>query len=65
MTYGCKHEDDAIKAYEATMEITHTDFKILKCEVVISQELPWIHATPDFLVSCSSCGQDVGKSNVP
>lgn len=65
VTYGCKHEDDAIKAYEATMEITHTDFKISKCEVVISQELPWIHATPDFLVSCSSCGLGCGEVKCP
>ena len=27
VTYGCKHEDDAIKAYEEIMAMTHTDFK--------------------------------------
>ena len=53
VTYGCKHEDDAIKAYEQTMAMTHTDFKISKCGLVINEEYPWIHATPDFLVSCS------------
>ena len=43
VTYGCKHEDDAIKAYEEIMAMTHTDFKISKCGLVINQEYPWIH----------------------
>ena len=38
VTYGCKHEDDAIKAYEEIMAMTHT-LLIL----VINQEYPWIH----------------------
>ena len=43
VTYGCKHEDDAIKAYEEIMAMTRTDFKISKCGLVINQEYPWIH----------------------
>ena len=43
VTYGCKHEDDAIKAYEEIMATTRTDFKISKCGLVINQEYPWSH----------------------
>lgn len=47
------------------MAITLTDFKLSKCEVVISQELPWIHATSDFLASCSSCVLGCGEVKCP
>ena len=65
VTYGCKHEDDAIKAYEEIMAMTHTDFKISKCGLVKNQEYPWIHATPDLLVSCSCCGLGCGEIKCP
>ena len=64
VTYGCKHED-AIKAYEEIMAMTRTDFKISKCGLVINQEYPWFHATPDFLVSCSCCGLGCGEIKCP
>ena len=28
VTYGCKHEDDAIKAYEETMTMTYTEIQM-------------------------------------
>ena len=54
--HGCKHEADAIKAYEEEMKNSHADLKLLRCGLVINKEYPWIHATPDL---------DVEKSNVP
>lgn len=65
VTYGCKHEDDAIEADEEIMAMTRTDFKISKCGLVINQEYPWIHATPDVLVSCSCCGLGCGEIKCP
>ena len=44
VTYGCKHEDDAIKAYEEIMAMTHTDFKNFQV---------WISYKPG--VSLDSC----------
>ena len=63
--YGCKHEADAIKAYEAEMIKSHVDFKLSQCGLVINREYPWIHATPDFLVSCSCCGLGCGEVKCP
>lgn len=63
--HGCKHEADAIKAYEAEMVKSHVDFKLSQCGLVINQQYPWIHATPDFLVSCSCCGLGCGEVKCP
>ena len=62
---GAKHETDAIKAYEEEMKNSHTDFKLSWCGLVINQEYPWIHATPDFLVSCTCCGMGCGEVKCP
>ena len=63
--YGCKHKADAIKAYEVEMIKSHVDFKRSQCGLVINREYPWIHATPDFLVSCSCCGLGCGEVKCP
>ena len=63
--HGCKHEADAIKAYEEEMKNSHVDFKLTQCGLVVNQEYPWIHATPDFLVSCSCCGLGCGEVKCP
>ena len=34
--YGCKHEADANKAYEAEMIKSHVDFKLSQCGLVIN-----------------------------
>ena len=65
MLHGCKHEADAIKAYEQEMKNSHADFKLSRCGLVINQEYPWIHATPDFLVSCTCCGLGCGEIKCP
>ena len=62
---GCKHKADAIKAYEAERIKSHVDFKLSQCGLVINREYPWIHATPDFLVSCSCCGLGCGEVKCP
>jgi len=63
--HGCKHEADAIKAYEAEIIKSHADFQLSQCSLVMNREHPWIHATPDFLVSCSCCGLGCDEVKCP
>ena len=63
--HGCKHEADAIRAYENQMKNDHVDFKITTCGILINQEHPFIHATPDFLTSCACCGLGCGEVKCP
>ena len=53
--HGYKHEADAIKAYGEEMKNSYADLKLSQCGLVINKKYPWIHATPDFLVSCTCC----------
>ncbi len=34
---------------------TQVNFNVIKCDLFINQEHPWMHATPDFLCSCVCC----------
>ena len=63
--HGWKHETDAIKAYEEELKNSLSDFKLSQCGLVINQEYPWIHATPDLLVSCTCCGLGCGEVKCP
>ncbi|XP_078349685.1 uncharacterized protein LOC144634562 [Oculina patagonica] len=63
--HGCKHEQDAINAYEKIMKETHVNFRIVKCGLFINEEHPWLHASPDFLCSCDCCGEGCGEVKCP
>ena len=63
--HGCKHEDDAIRAYEAVMTKHHKNFKVSKCGLLINKGLPFLHATCDFLCSCDCCGLGCGEVKCP
>jgi len=63
--HGCKHEDDAIKAYEAEMKCTHVNFQLTRCGLFINEQYPYLHATPDFLTSCDCCGFGCGEVKCP
>ena len=63
--HGCKHEDTAIKAYTAYMEQKHINFKVARCGTYIDPELPFLHATPDFLCHCDCCGFGCGEVKCP
>lgn len=47
------------------MSANHKDFASEKCGVFIDKEHPWMHATPDFLCSCSCCGKGCGEVKCP
>ncbi|CAH3156978.1 unnamed protein product, partial [Pocillopora meandrina] len=63
--HGCQHEQEAISAYEEIMKKEHINFKIEKCGLIINEEYPWLHATPNFLCSCDCCGEGCGKVKCP
>ena len=63
--YGCKYEESAIKAYEQVMKEHHVNFELKRCGLFINKEYPYIHATPDFLVSCDCCGLGCGEVKCP
>ena len=63
--HGCRHEQDAINAYEEIMQKTHTNFKVHKCGLFINEDYPYLHATPDFLSSCDCCGEGCGEVKCP
>lgn len=63
--YGIKHEDDAIRAYEKAMEDKHTNLRVTRCGVIINEQHPFLHAMPDFLVTCDCCGEGCGEVKCP
>ena len=63
--HGCKHEGIAIKAYELVMKKKRINFQVKKCGTFINKQYPWLHATPDFLISCDCCGEGCGEVKCP
>ena len=63
--HGCKHEKQALAAYELAMKERHVIFKVKECRMFVNQEYPWLHATPDFLCSCDCCGEVCGEIKCP
>ena len=63
--HGCHHEEEAIRAFEEIMKKQHINFKIDKCGLMINEEYPCLHATPDFLCSCDCCGEGCGEVKCP
>ena len=39
----------------------HANFKLERCGMFINKDYQFIHATPDFLVSCDCCGLGCGE----
>lgn len=63
--HGIKHEDNAITAYEMAIEDLHTNVRVTRCGVIVNEQHPFMHATPDFLVSCDCCGDGCGEVKCP
>ena len=47
------------------MKKEHINFKIEKCCLMINEEYPWLHATPDFVCSCDCCGEGCVEVEYP
>ena len=63
--HGCKHEQDAVNAYEKVMNEKHVNFRVVRCGLFIKKQYPWLHASPDFLCSCDCCGEGCGEVKCP
>ena len=55
LKWGCSHEGAIITAYTEFMKTRHSDFKCSKNGVFISEEYPFIEASPDGMI-CSGAG---------
>ncbi len=64
-SWGCDHEQHALKVYIANMEKQHRNFKILPSGLFLSTQYPFIGATPDSLVSCDCCGNGCVEVKCP
>ena len=63
--HGQRHEGDAVNAYEAAVKTGHVNLTVKKCGLFINKEHEFVHATPDFLVSCDCCGTGCGEVKCP
>ena len=63
--HGCKHENQAIAAFETSMKKQHVNYRTIKCGMFINKQYPWLHATPDFLSWCKCCGYGCGEVKCP
>ena len=59
---GCRHEGAVITAYTKFMKTRHSDFK---CRFFISEEYPFIGASPDGMTDCLCCGAGVPEVKCP
>ena len=54
--WGCMHEKTALNLYRSTIEELHENVKTETCGLFLSENDPYLGASPDGLVSCSCCG---------
>ena len=47
------------------MSMSHKNFEISKCGLLINKEFPFLHATCDFLCSCDCCSLGCGEVKCP
>lgn len=59
------HEQDALRAYKDKMTAQHTNMAIRDAGLFISQERPYIGASPDAIVMCDCYGQGVVEVKCP
>lgn len=47
------------------MKTNHVNFKVKECGLVINEDMPWLHATPDIFCECDCCGEGIGEVKCP
>jgi hypothetical protein len=62
---GCKYEEYGIKAYKQHMKTRHVNFEVKRCGLFINKQYQFLHATPDFLMSCDFCRLGCGEVKCP
>ena len=54
--WGCKYEKTLKELYLSLMQEEHINLKLTESGFYISQEQPFLEATPDALIHCDCCG---------
>lgn len=57
--WGCSHEKDAIECFSKIGKDSQINLKVSASGFVISEDYPFIGASPDGFVSCQCCGDGV------
>ena len=57
--WGCKNEKTAKELYLLLTQEEHLNFKLTESGFYISQEEPFLGATPDALIHCDCCSDGV------
>ncbi|XP_049519692.1 uncharacterized protein LOC125944013 [Dermacentor silvarum] len=63
--WGRDREEVARRAYTSASASIHVNFKCVVSGLQISQEQPFLAATPDGLISCTCCGDGVLEIKCP
>uniref|UniRef100_A0A1X7VJ44 YqaJ viral recombinase domain-containing protein n=1 Tax=Amphimedon queenslandica TaxID=400682 RepID=A0A1X7VJ44_AMPQE len=63
--WGIQHEKVARDKYSSYSGLNHVDFKMEECGFFIDVDNPYIGASPDGVVSCVCCGDDVCEIKCP
>ena len=63
--YGVKHEDDAKKIFYADEAVKHTNFTLHNPGLYVSSDLPYLAASPDYVMKCDCCGVSVVEIKCP
>ncbi|WAR23894.1 ING2-like protein, partial [Mya arenaria] len=64
-TWGTKNEPVARNDFQTYMEDKHQGFCVKQCGLFISEQFPYIGASPDGLVHCHCCGTSLLEIKCP
>jgi hypothetical protein len=63
--WGCNHEKDASRVYEAAQRSQHQNFKLSESGLHLHPAFPYLGATPDGIIECDCCGKGVLEIKCP
>ncbi|CAK6972964.1 uncharacterized protein LOC125246229 isoform X2 [Scomber scombrus] len=65
LSYGCKHETEARRAYEKQMGLEHEGFSCMDSGLWLSPKWPYMGASPDGMVRCDCHGTGICEIKCP
>ena len=65
ISYGRKHEVDAKKAFYSKEAIKHKKFVLESPGLYVSEDIPYLAASPDYVMRCDCCGTSVIEIKCP
>lgn len=64
--WGLNHEKDAVRCLQRKLEEEgHENVIVENCGIYVSEEYPFIGATPDSIISCDCCGKQLVEVKCP